>query len=358
MASMAELREKWTELRSCFALGGEKFPGLGCTMQRWRELECGVGGPPQPSQYAFAQARWADCRSLGDGILAVGLYDHGQWAPFQIRFFLTCLILPSWDLATAVRTIGSSSSQAGQLIQISPCEPIGVTPTTKEHWHHERQWLLAVCEILAISWSQNTSAAARDRAGRASPHATKTCRHEEASIPNIFAASVDAIDRILGVLPERSEGSKSSPSKLRNGASYEKAELRDGFNASATANAKQTTSSQALIGEAGAASIVQKDGPGEDNLFWWKGKPVKLQPLPWRLLKELYSREGRKCEEENLCEVVWADNDVTTVAIKSAIGKIRKAFEKKGVPLILRRKSGVVQLLKRKGRQKVAKKLR
>jgi hypothetical protein len=51
-------------------------------------------------------------------------------------------------------------------------------------------------------------------------------------------------------------------------------------------------------------ALGQRDGPDPDQLlFRWNGQSTTLQPIPWRLLRVMWSRDSVEVENEDLADV-------------------------------------------------------
>lgn len=91
------------------------------------------------------------------------------------------------------------------------------------------------------------------------------------------------------------------------------------------------------------------DGPVEPSGFLWCGTPYSgLPPIPFRLVKYLWTQAGRAADFEALAEPVWGDKNtiVDTGMVGSARKKANKFFERHGIPfkLTLREKDHRVWL--------------
>jgi hypothetical protein len=88
--------------------------------------------------------------------------------------------------------------------------------------------------------------------------------------------------------------------------------------------------------------LAPPDGPADGNVLRWKGRQVKLQPRPWRILAYLWDR--RSAPANDLEIPVWGHEGVTTDALKSALYHLNRPLAEEGVPITVRQQGGAVWL--------------
>jgi hypothetical protein len=87
------------------------------------------------------------------------------------------------------------------------------------------------------------------------------------------------------------------------------------------------------------------DGPMEPNLFYWNGRRVQLEPLPWRLLEHLWGYRYSRKPRQRLAvgEAVWG-HDPSDDSFKSAMKRINTPLAEESIPITACSKSGHVWL--------------
>lgn len=84
-------------------------------------------------------------------------------------------------------------------------------------------------------------------------------------------------------------------------------------------------------------------GPQDPELFVNGTKRVKVQPIPFRILAHMWSRQSKPEPIESLTEHVWSGGDEPTdAAIKAALRKLNACLSKADYHRFLHQKSGSV----------------
>ena len=84
----------------------------------------------------------------------------------------------------------------------------------------------------------------------------------------------------------------------------------------------------------------EPDGPHPPNRLVFRGTEATLEPIPWRLIEYMWSRQ--QAAADDVCRHVWGESGerVGEGAVKVAQNKVNKALKSLGVPWRLRTKAG------------------
>ena len=83
------------------------------------------------------------------------------------------------------------------------------------------------------------------------------------------------------------------------------------------------------------------DGPVPPNKLQWNGKAVDVEPLVFRLIEYMWTRD--RAEGKAVVDIIWGtDSDKTYHNLKDPISKAGKTLVDVGVPWSLSRKDGFV----------------
>ncbi|HEY2588104.1 MAG TPA: helix-turn-helix domain-containing protein [Tepidisphaeraceae bacterium] len=84
-----------------------------------------------------------------------------------------------------------------------------------------------------------------------------------------------------------------------------------------------------------ASKPQHADGPQPPKAFWWKGKQVELEPVPWRLLDSLWQAPGHRKKVNDLETAVWGKESESDSRLKTAIQRANKAMTEAACPLAI-----------------------